>query len=552
MLVALLSLLAGALSVLAPCVLPFLPVIVGGSVTPGGRRRPYLIAASLTVSLIVFTLLLKVSTALIGIDPRVWAIASGALVSALGVAMLLPGLWARISEWTRLNSKSHALLESAKSGKSATLGAVLTGIALGPVFSSCSPTYAWVIATVLPANPTVGTIYLACYCVGMAGTLLGVSLAGRKLISRLGWAANPKGWFQRSIAVLFIIVGILVATGLDKRVQTWSVDHLPVVSNVERKLVPTSQPVPREQHDSATSSGAAPEITGIQEWINSKPLKLSELRGQVVLVDFWTYSCINCIRTQPYLNDWYSKYHDDGFEIIGVHAPEFAFEKVPANVKRAVQDAHIRYPVALDNNFATWQAYQNQYWPAKYLVDKQGNIVWSHFGEGGYSEAEAKITELLEVKKRGDARPEQGFAHHVQSPETYLGVDRAEGFVGQPGLRKGRSRYRAADLPLNNWTLDGDFSVDDESIVSETDGVLKYHFTGREVFLVLSSVDGSPRRVGVSLNSSHSPGGADVRDGAVTVQSSRLYKLVRSPNATDDTLVLRLPKGVRANAFTFG
>lgn len=234
---ALLSLVAGVLTVLAPCVLPFLPVIVGGSLGHGSRRRPYLIAAALVVSLLVFTLLLKASTAFLSIDPRVWAIGSGVLVILLGVAMLFPGLWARVARWTKLEA-AHGLLGKARNHRGETAGALLTGAALGPVFSSCSPTYAWVIATVLPASPVAGMIYLGIYCAGMAGALLGISLAGRRLVDRLGWASNPRGWFQRAIAALFIAVGLFVSTGLDKALQTWAVDKFPAPTAFEQGLIP--------------------------------------------------------------------------------------------------------------------------------------------------------------------------------------------------------------------------------------------------------------------------------------------------------------------------
>lgn len=549
MITALLSLLAGALSVLAPCVLPFLPVIVGGSVGAGSRRRPYLIAAGLTVSLLTFTLLLKATTAFINIDPRVWQIGSGTLVVVLGFTMLFPGLWARVAGWLRLGEGSHALLDKAQSsGRGATVQALLIGASLGPVFSSCSPTYAWVIATVLPAEPAAAVIFLTFYCVGMAGTLLAVSLAGRTLVDRLGWAANPRGWFQRVIAVGFIVVGLLVATGVDKQVQAWAVDRYPGLAGIEQQLVPTDGDTRAEL---PRSSGG--EITGISEWINSDPLTLRELRGKVVLVDFWTYSCINCIRTQPYLNAWYDRYQEQGLEIVGVHAPEFAFEKVPENVKRAVKDAKIRYPVALDNDFATWNAFHNRYWPAKYLFDKDGNLVWSHFGEGDYDEAEAQIRKLLHAD--GDsARPSGEILQHSagQSPETYLGTARASGIVGDT-LHSGPHEYQPADrLRPNEWTLGGTWKADDESITAQSDqATLTYRFAGKSMYLVMQGPPGST--VSVSVEGGAVPGGEDVVDGNVKVSDARLYKLVELPEFSDGQKVtLTFSKGVTANAFTFG
>jgi len=443
---ALLSLVAGVLTVLAPCVLPFLPVIVGGSLGHGSRRRPYLIAASLVVSLLVFTLLLKASTAFLNIDPRVWAIGSGVLVILLGVAMLFPGLWARVARWTKLEA-AHGLLGKARNQRGETAGALLTGAALGPVFSSCSPTYAWVIATVLPASPVAGMIYLGIYCAGMAGALLGISLAGRRLVDRLGWASNPRGWFQRAIAALFIVVGLFVSTGLDKALQTWAVDKFPALTAFEQGLIPQSNAAPGVAGNAEQRQlGPAPELAGISHWVNSNPTTLADLRGKVVLVDFWTYSCINCMRTQPYLNAWYDRYRAAGLEIIGVHAPEFTFEKVPKNVEKAVRDAGIKYPVALDNDFATWRAYHNRYWPAKYLIDKDGNIRWTHFGEGSYDEAEKQIRDLLgETGDKAGVTGETTQPTRGQSPETYLGTRRASG--NETRLETGERDYGQNPAP---------------------------------------------------------------------------------------------------------
>lgn len=550
--IASLSLVAGVLTVLAPCVLPFLPVIVGGSLGHGSRRRPYLIAGSLVVSLLAFTLLLKASTVFLHIDPRVWAIGSGTLVILLGLAMLFPSVWAWIAQRTRLEN-AHSLLDKARTQRSETAGALLTGAALGPVFSSCSPTYAWVIATVLPASPVAGMVYLGIYCVGLAGALLAIALVGRRLIDKLGWAANPRGWFQRIVAVMFILVGALVATGVDKQVQAWAVDKFPALVNFEEGLIPSDAAPGAAEAGEAPVLGTAPELQGITQWINSDPTTLEALKGKVVLVDFWTYSCINCVRTQPYLNAWYDRYHDAGFEIVGVHAPEFAFEKVPENVERAVQDAGIKYPVALDNDFATWRAFNNRYWPAKYLIDKEGKVRWVHFGEGEYDEAEKQIRALLGDTGDMANAPEEAMARNAtQSPETYLGTQRALG--EETRLVSGEHDYGTNDSPraTNGWTLSGAWRVDDESITATQKGAqLKYRFAGREMYLVLDGPAGA--KVRVEVEGDIPPGGADVTDGTVTLSGARLYRLVKLPEGTDGTTVtLTFDAGVKANAFTFG
>lgn len=546
-----LSVIAGILTVFSPCVLPLLPVIVGGSIeSPSDRRRPYIIAGSLIASLILFTLLLKVTAILIGIAPSFWKIASGLLVIGLGLTMLFPDMWSRLTSRTPLNTSSHSLLESAQRHSDSNFSAVLTGAALGPVFNSCSPTYAWVVATVLPSRPMVGMVYLALYCVGLATMLLAISLLGRSLIDKLGWAANPRGWFQRAIAVVFIVVGLLVSTGVSQRVEAWLVSWAPSLTDIERELVPDTS----EIEDPFSTALGTPQLRGIEHWINSEPLTLEKLKGKVVLVDFWTYSCINCIRTQPYLNSWYDAYHDEGLEIIGVHAPEFSFEKLPDNVERAVREAEIRYPVALDNDFATWNSFRNQYWPAKYLIDRDGNIRYSHFGEGNYDEIEAKIRELLNTSGPQAAQPtavEQ--ASLGQSPETYLGYRRAYGYTGDTRFEPGIATFTPSRaLSANGWTLGGTWEVDAEKITAQADGAsLSYRFSGQQVFLVLGGPEGA--RVRVSVDGVEQPSGLDVVDGELTIDSYRLYRLVRLPRFSEDSVItLQFDEGVSAHAFTFG
>lgn len=577
MFIAFISLLAGALSALAPCVLPFLPVIVGGSVTNSSKARPYLVALGLVGSLLLFTILLKASTALIGVDPMVWSLISGVIVVLLGLAMLFPGVWAKVSVKLRLDSASHKLLTKARGSKRGeTVNALVTGAALGPVFSSCSPVYAWLIATILPAQPLVGLLYLTFYCIGMAAMLLAISLAGRKLIAKLGWAANPYGWFQKTIAVLFIIVGALVATGSDKKVQAWVVEHVPIVSSLEVNLIPESDdgvaPRPAPFGSATAAEGAelsgppAPDFRDISAWINSDPLTLEQLRGKVVLVDFWTYSCINCIRTQPYLNAWYDRYHDQGFEIIGVHAPEFAFEKKEQNVRDAVNKAGIKYPVALDNNFATWNAYHNHYWPAKYLINAKGEVVWHHFGEGDYEEAEQQIRAQLAAAGKAQKAGEKSATSEVtgaesptqgQSPETYLGTARAAGYIGTPDLTDGETTYqRSTSTEPSTWSLGGPWRVNEEQIVSTGTSTLTYTFTGTEMFLVMGSEDGTAKNVTVSIEANGKKidaYGSDAPGGIVSVGESRLYRLVKLPSGVHTaTVTLTFPAGVHANAFTFG
>ncbi len=552
------SLVAGLLTVLAPCVLPLLPVILGGSVLRDGRDRwrPYIITASLVVSLILFTLLLKASTALIGVDPRVWTWVSGGLIIAVGISLLFPGLWSRITTALGIDDKAHTLLEKAHGHGNRTVSAVLTGASLGPVFSSCSPTYAWAIATVLPASTGLGMLYLSVYCLGVGTSLLAIALLGRRFLGRIAWASKPNGAFQRSIAVLFIVVGLSIGTGLDKIIQTRLVDLDPFgISRVEQRLVPTSGGSATQMTPADLTSYPAPELVGIKGWINSDPLTVAQLKGKVVLIDFWTYSCINCQRTQPYVNAWYDAYKADGLVVIGVHAPEFAFEQVPSNVQKAVADAGIHYPVALDNDFATWKAYDNSYWPAKYLIDRDGRVRYTHFGEGAYDETESTIRQLLGESASASARvdvPAAGPGSANRTPETYLGSSRATRYVGTPALTKSGPYQPAATLAADQWTLGGAWTVTGESITAMEDGAtLTLRFTGMGVYLVMGGPTGSTVRVEVDPATTF---GSDVgTGGAVSLGEYRLYKLVQADQTvTGGTVTLTFSKGVTANAFTFG
>lgn len=577
MLLLITSFFAGVLTSLAPCILPLLPVIVGSSILSDGdakqdKWKPYIITASLALSVIVFTLLLKVSSILIGLDPNVLTIGSGGIVILIGISMLFPQLWARISAKVGLEHSSNSFLSKANK-RSGLFGAILTGVALGPVFSSCSPVYALLLATVLPVNLGLGIVYIISFALGLGLALLGIALLGKRITTRIRWAVDPEGSFRKVLAIILIAVGLLVASGNIQKLQVWAAEHLPFgISSLEQKLVTSSTApvtnnstaVPQDKKVYNVKPYAAPELQGIADWINSDPTTLAQLKGKVVLIDFWTYSCINCQRTQPYLNKWYDKYMTQGFEIIGVHAPEFAFEKVPANVKNAVAEAKIRYPVALDNDFRTWGAYQNKFWPAKYLIDKDGYIRYTHFGEGEYDETERVIQDLLKeagqkVNVNIEKTTSESNVRQGQSPETYLGYERGDRFanVSEFVADKPVSYNLASQLKSNEWSLGGNWQIAASQTTSVTDNAkLRFMFNAKEVYLVMDGT--SDKKVSVSLNgtpvSTSNAQGSDV-DGNSMVQlgTARLYKLIKlSEFRKDQLLEITVPKGVTVNAFTFG
>lgn len=300
---------------------------------------------------------------------------------------------------------------------------------------------------------------------------------------------------------------------------------------------------------------AAPELTGLTNWINSPPLQLSQLKGKVVLIDFWTYSCINCLRTLPNIEKWYQTYADKGFVVIGVHTPEFAFEHVPSNVQAAVKAHGLTYPVALDNNYGTWNAFNNNSWPADYLIDKNGNVREVHLGEGDYNKSEQAIQSLL-----GDKGPLQTPSASVpfnqnQTPETYFGTDRTMNYTGLPSLADGTASYKpASKLNANQWTLSGGWQEAADKLTSNSsNSTLTFHTRSKDVYVVAGSANNKPQTVGVHLPDGSVSLGDDVNSsGQMAVNGSRLYHIVSLKQYGDTTVTLTVPSGVSLYTFTFG
>ncbi len=468
-----LSFLAGILTVLAPCVLPILPVIIGGTLAKEDKKRPLIITLSLSLSIVIFTLLLKATTAFINIPQSFWTWFSSGIIFIFAVSLLFPSLWPRISLWLKnilgndqQENKSQKILFKFYN-KKGFWPAVILGGALGPVFASCSPTYFLILGTVLPASFLVGLINLIVYSLGLGLVMFAIAYAGQRFSKTLNIAADPKGWFKKGLGVLFLAVALLVATGYDKKLSTTLLDNgFFDVTKVEQSIL-DKRDAKENTRGSFEEEGIlnikvpAPDLKGLTDWINSSPYtSLDELKGKVVLIDFWTYSCINCIRTLPYLQSWHERYADDGLVILGIHAPEFAFERKPENVAKAALDYGLTYSIALDNDFATWKNYNNRYWPAKYLIDKEGNIRYYHFGEGEYDSTEQAITMLLGTEMQSsDIVPAQELIKDVQTSETYLGTQRRANYAAD---------ISADDLKLNQWSLVGDWQSTDESVVANT------------------------------------------------------------------------------------
>lgn len=558
------SIIAGMLTVLAPCVLALLPIIIGGSVSGDVRdkKRPIIIAASLAVSLLLFTLLLKATTLLINVPPATFTYISGAIIIGLGLLTLFPSVYAQVIARLGIEQRAQSTLSKGYKNTNAYTGPIIIGAALGPVFSSCSPVYAYILATVLPVSFAQGMLYIIGYIAGLSTVLLLIGYYGQRFVAKIRFASNPKGWFQRIIAVLFILIGIFIITGYDKRFQTFVSTHTPFnFDSLSSKLLPDGRKIDKSTLN--VQPYPAPEFVGLTDWINGKPLTKSDLQGKVVLVDFWTYSCINCIRNNPYLINWYKTYKDKGFVVVGVHAPEFAFEKSRANVEKAVKDQRIPYPVALDNDFMTWATFNNRSWPASYLIDATGKVRRIHEGEGEYDKTEQAIRALLQ--ENGAELGSVGMTatgkrlpiSSRQTPETYLGSARVSNFQNDKGIAAApvQTFTPANNLAKNMWTLGGTWEVQDKKIIARGDSLLRFRIAAKEAYLVMGSAN--PASVEVMLDgqpiSQLGFGGQDVRDSQVAVGEYRLYRLVKYDRFMDNKLLeIRVPDGVELNAFTFG
>ncbi len=572
MILFIISFLAGILTVLAPCVLPLLPVIVGSSVAGvASKKKAFIISISLGVSIIIFTLLLKVSSLLISIPQEVWAVISGLIIIGFGFVSLIPGLWESLPFVSKINRDSNKLLATGYQ-KESIWGNILIGLALGPVFSSCSPTYFVILATVLPQSFFLGLLDLVVYAIGLSGALFLVSILGQQIIHKLGGISDTHGMFRKVIGFIFILVGLGIVFGVDKKVEaSLLTSGLFDITRVEQSLLKINDTKPIvvtvSQSNATTTVGqekkviekthgpVAPEIVNPSGFINTGglPITIGQFKGKkVVLLDVWTYSCINCQRTLPYVESWYEKYKDQGLVVIGLHTPEFAFEKVQKNVADAVIRLGITYPVVMDNDYATWSAYGNQYWPRKYLINEDGEIIYDHIGEGNYAETEAAIQKALsELNNKpistASSIPANAISvepNKVASPETYFGSNRNQYLGnGTQGLSGVQNFTLPTMLSDNMLYLDGTWDISGESAVSQTTGKIVFKYNAKNVYMVAS---GGGTGVTVTV----------LKDGkkekTMLISDNQLYTLISGDSYGIHTLEVDVPAGLTAFTLTFG
>jgi cytochrome c biogenesis protein CcdA/thiol-disulfide isomerase/thioredoxin len=568
------ALVAGAGTALSPCVLPVLPALLSAGVT-GGRRRPVGIALGLAATFTITIVGLASVIDGIGLGPGLTRTLAVVVLIGFGVVVAVPSLAARLeaplARLSRLGPRGRG--DGFASG-------LLVGAALGFVYAPCAgPILAAVIAVGAASSRTV-PVGLA-FALGSALVLLALALGGRALAGRLRAAGRGPG-LQRALAAVLVLTGITMATNLDVRFQSAIADHLPAALVNPTHGLETSHAVSSRLDDlrgpsrfavAGTGSqgvqrtrlprlGAAPDFVGNQRWFNTpggRPLSLESLRGKVMLVDFWTYTCINCLRTLPYLDAWDRRYRRDGLVIVGVHSPEFPFERDAGNVEAAIEREGIRYPVAQDNELATWDAWGNQYWPAEYLIDARGQVRDAHFGEGEYDRTEMNIRALLEEaghRNPGAMADPKGAVHptRLATPETYLGLARAQRF-DPPPLPGTHTYAPPAKLATSHFALAGTWEESTVAATARADAEIHAAILGKDAYLVLSPPKGRSGDVTVLLDGRRiaaDRAGADVHRGVVHVERQRLYHLVSAPASEHHELTLRVAPGVQAYAFTFG
>ena len=594
LLLMLFALIAGAGTAITPCVLPVLPALLSAGAT-GGRRRPLGIVLGLAVTFTIAIVALAQLVKGIGLASGAARTLAIVVLLGFGAVLLVPQLAERVQA---------PLSRLGRFGPRTRGDGFVSGLAVGGALGFvCAPCAGPILAAVTSVSASSGAsarvvVVALAYAAGLSAVLLLYALGGRAVLDRV--RRHARGHVvERTLGVVLIVTAVVMATNLDVRFEealakdtslpailvdpTRSLESSSAVQNRLASLRPPSRFAARQAQASATpvanrlgvsipgvrtpslpQLGTAPEFTDNQRWFNTAgnaPLTLAGLRGHVVLVDFWTYTCINCIRTLPFLKGLYATYHRYGLQIVGVETPEFTFEQDAGNVAQAISADGLRYPVVQDNRYGTWNAYQNEYWPAEYLIDSKGQIRHTQFGEGDYKQDEAAVRELLyEAGARHLPPPMTAGAimpsRNLGTPETYLNSERSQAFA-QP-LQAGVHTYAGVSDPQpNEFGLRGTWEVNSQSATPTTPGAsITGRFDAQHAYLVMTSAGNTPRTVRVLLDgvpiSAHAAG-ADVRPGGlVTVRGQRLYSLVSLPGDEVRTLTLQVPPGVSAYDFTFG
>jgi cytochrome c biogenesis protein CcdA/thiol-disulfide isomerase/thioredoxin len=560
-----LAYLGGVLTIASPCILPVLPFVFARADRPFVKTGlPILVGMAVTFAAVA-TLAAVAGAWVVDANEYGRTIAM-VLLAVFGLTLIFPGLANRATKpfvdfGATLSSSAER--DEADRGD-AVLPSFVLGIATGFLWAPCAGPVLGLILTGAALNgANVGTtLLLLAYAFGAATSLALALAVGARVFAAMKRSLGAGEWVRRGLGVAVLAAVAAIAFGVDTGFLTRI--SLSRTASLEQGLIDRLRPV-------SAVEGGVPSLSGAEAWLNSPPLTPEGLKGKVVLIDFWTYSCINCLRAIPYVQAWAEKYKDHGLVVIGVHTPEFAFERKIENVRQAVSDLKIGYPVAIDNEYKIWRAFGNKYWPAHYFIDANGRVRYHHFGEGEYDESERVIQQLLVEAGNGnvpdglvsvDASGAEAApsANEDKSPETYLGYDRERGFVPRGGIVHDQSYlYEITTPQLNQWSLSGNWTIKSEdATLNKEGGRIIYRFNARDLHLVLGpAADGRPIRFRVTLDG-EAPGadhGTDAdANGQGVVNEQRLYQLVRQNGAVSDRTfeIEFLDPGVQAYAFTFG
>jgi cytochrome c biogenesis protein CcdA/thiol-disulfide isomerase/thioredoxin len=576
MLIILLAYFGGILTIVSPCILPVLPFVFARAGRSFMRSTlPMLVGMAATFAIVATLAAVGGGWAVRANQVGRWA--ALLLLAVFGIALVFPSISDRMTRpMVALGSR---LSERQPGERESVWSSAVLGVATGLLWAPCAGPILGIIftAAALKGASFSTSLLLLAYAIGAATSLALALLVGGKLFARMKKSLGASERIRQALGVL-VLVGVgAIALGLDTRVlsKLSSAQTSSIESSLARKLGASQS---MNETNARTGKmgelilpveGTLPPLDGLGPWFNSPPLTREQLKGKVVVIDFWTYSCINCLRSIPYVKAWDERYRKDGLVVIGVHAPEFAFEREPANVARAVKELGIRYPVALDNDYRVWRALNNNYWPAHYFVDAQGRIRYHHFGEGDYDTSERVIRQLLAEAGHAPAgtitavaatgAQAAAAANENGSPETYIGYARADRFVSPGGLQHDKlGTYGTAPLSLNEWSFEGRWLDRKQSALSFAPGArISFRFHARDLHLVLGSAGGKPVRFRVTLDGK-APGvdaGVDAKgDSTGIVTEQRLYQLIRQKGAVRDrTFTIEfLDPGVEAFSFTFG
>ncbi|HTY12067.1 MAG TPA: cytochrome c biogenesis protein DipZ [Bacteroidota bacterium] len=571
--------LAGLVTILAPCIWPILPIVLSSSVAGKGHQRPLGITLGIMASFGFFTLAISYLVNIFHFDPNGLRLAAVIIIAFLGLTMIIPSLSSLIEVY--ISRLSGVFGHHNNQGNGFGVG-FITGLSLGMVWSPCAGPILAAIATLAATGKvTLDVVMITfAYVLGTGIPLFLFAYGGQHIIRRTRSLSEHLGRIQQAFGVMMLLTALAIQTNYDKVVETKLLELFPVFGTTLNafesnhaiaaqldllKGKDASEIVDVSQKESLLNADkVAPDFAGIEKWLNTdSALTIQSLRGRVVLVDFWTYTCINCIRTLPHITSWYEKYKDKGFVVVGVHTPEFQFEHNADNVLNAANMYGIHYPIAQDNDYKTWNNYQNEYWPAEYLIDAKGRIRRTHFGEGEYDEMEMAIRELLQENGKALSGAITNLPDELpdgeQSPETYLGAARMEYFFPTRTLTPGQKTFIfPKNIKINSFSLSGEWNIRSENAVAGKNAELQYYFIADHVYLVLHpGRTTSPQRIKVLLDGKsidESEAGSDVQNGMVTLNSERLYSLVNlheKPGAHKLLLQFETP-GIEAYAFTFG